>query len=74
MLISYFSRVSYHNEFHFYVPTSVKQKDNWFDYKNKRLQNTGKGTEDHAALTSDKKNDFNVPMLPSSQISFYPGH
>lgn len=34
----------------------------------------GKGTEDDAAFTSDKKNDFNVPMPPSSQISFYQGH
>lgn len=28
-----------------------------------------KGLEDHAALTSDKKNDFNVRVPPSSQIS-----
>lgn len=74
ILVSNFSCVSYHNRFHFYVLTPVKQNDKCFDYKDKRLQNTGKGTEDHAAFTSDKKNDFNVPMPPSSQISFCQGH
>lgn len=43
-------------------------------YKNNSLKNTEKGTEDHAAFTSDKKNDFNAPMPPTSQISFYRGH
>lgn len=45
-------------------------------YRNKSLQNTGKGIEDHAAFTSDKKNDFSVPkatppheFLPTEDIN-----
>lgn len=49
-------------------------EDNWVDYKNQRLQNTGKATEHQAVFTADKKNDFNVPLSPSSQISFHQGH
>lgn len=51
-----------------------EMKDNWVDYKNQRRQNTGKATEDNAVFTADNQNDFNVPMPPSSQISFHQGH
>lgn len=49
-------------------------KNNWVDYKNQRLQNTDKATEDQAIFTADKKTDFNAPMPPYSQISFHQGH
>lgn len=51
-----------------------EMKGNGVDWKNQRLQNTEKATEDHAVFTADKKNDFNVPLPPSSQISFHQGH
>lgn len=58
----------------FLRPYTTEMKDNWVDYKNQRLQNTGTATEDHAVFTADKKNDFSVPVPLSSQISFYQGH
>lgn len=51
-----------------------EMKGNWVNYKNQRLQHTNKATEDHAVFTADKKNYLNVPMPPSSQISFHQGH
>lgn len=52
----------------------MKQKATGPIQKNKSLHTSEKGSEYHAAFTSDKKNDFNVPVPLSSQISSYREH